>query len=46
MDKVIQIANLIVGKGFHNPQVGRIYYAKGISPCIDTMGGVAENLSF
>lgn len=39
MDKVIQIANLIQGSKFNNPQYGRVYSPKGISPCIDTMGG-------
>lgn len=42
MDKVIQIANLEVDKGFANPQRGRVYSAKGISPCIDNMGGNRE----
>lgn len=41
--KVIQIANLEADKGFANPQRGRLYSAKGISPCIDNMGGVTEN---
>ena len=39
MDRVIQIANLEADKGFANPQRGRLYSAKGISPCIDNMGG-------
>ena len=39
MDRVIQIANLVADKGFANPQRGRVYSAKGISPCIDNMGG-------
>lgn len=39
MNKVIQIANLKQGSKFNNPQGGRIYFQKGISPCIDTMGG-------
>lgn len=39
MDRVIQIANLEADKGFANPQRGRFYSAKGISPCIDNMGG-------
>lgn len=44
--KVIQIANLVQGGKRENPQRGRIYFAKGISPCIDNMGGVIENLNF
>lgn len=39
MDKVIQITNLVQGSKFDNPQYGRIYLPKGISPCIDTIGG-------
>lgn len=39
MNKVIQIANLVQDSKFNNPQYGRIYLPKGISPCIDTMGG-------
>lgn len=42
MNKVIQIANLKQGSKFNNPQGGRIYFQKGISPCIDTMGGGTE----
>lgn len=46
MDKVIQIANLIEGGRRENPQRGRVYSAKGISPCLNGMGGaVSLNLS-
>ena len=40
MNKVIQIANLDESvRKFTNPQCGRVYFAKGISPCLNTMGG-------
>ena len=46
-DKVIQIANLIEGGRRENPQRGRVYSAKGISPCLNGIGGAAVlNLSF
>ena len=37
--KIIQVGNLADGKGFKNPQRGRVYNPIGISPNIDTMGG-------
>ncbi len=36
--EVIQIANLVVGGKRENPQRGRIYFVKGISPCLNGMG--------
>lgn len=39
MDKVVQIANLLPGTKFSNCHEGRVYWAKGISPCINCMGG-------
>ena len=40
MNKVIQMANLDETKRkFTNPQCGRVYYAKGISPTLNTCGG-------
>lgn len=40
MDKVIQIANYRSHKGgFSNPQCGRVYSPKGISPTLNTCGG-------
>ena len=38
-EKVIQIANLVVGGRRDNPQRGRVYFTKGISPCLNTCGG-------
>lgn len=46
MNKMIQIANLVQGGRRENPQRGRVYSPKGISPCIDNMGGVIENRNF
>lgn len=41
MEKVIQIANLCEGTcNISNPMSGRIYLAKGISPTLNTCGGV------
>ncbi len=37
--EVIQIANLFPTAKFDNPHRGRIYWQKGISPCLNTMGG-------
>ena len=40
MNRVIQIANLDETKRtFTNPQCGRVYYVKGISPTLNTCGG-------
>lgn len=39
MNKVIQIANLIEGGKRENPQRGRVYSAKGVSPCLNGIGG-------
>lgn len=38
--EVIQLTNLIPDARFKNPQRGRVYYAKGISPCLNGIGGV------
>lgn len=44
MDKVIQIANICeITCNVPNPMPGRIYYAKGISPALNTCGGGVEN---
>lgn len=37
--KINQICNICEDKGFKNPQIGRVYDTKGISPTIDTMRG-------
>jgi hypothetical protein len=37
MDKVIQIANLTEAKR-SNPQRRRVYWHKGISPCLNGIG--------
>lgn len=37
--KIIQVGNLVDGGKFNNPQRGRIYDTRGISPVIDTMQG-------
>lgn len=39
MNKIIQVGNLIELSKFDNPQRGRIYSAKGIAPCVNTVGG-------
>ena len=39
MNKVIQITNLYPTSRYNNPDRGRIYSAKGISPCLHTCGG-------
>jgi hypothetical protein len=39
IDKVIQIANLRHNDRFHNPQAGRAYWDKGISPTLLTFQG-------
>lgn len=36
---VIEVANLIPNSRFKNPQRGRVYSAKGISPCVYGFGG-------
>lgn len=47
MNKVIQITNLDETKRkFTNPQCGRVYYAKGISPTINTCGGATDSQKF
>ena len=39
--KVIQIGNITPTdkRKWDNPQVGRVYSVKGISPCLNTMTG-------
>lgn len=37
MQKIIQIANLVCSKR-KNPQRGRVYWSKGISPCLNGVG--------
>lgn len=39
MNKVIQIANLLPSGDSHNSLPGRIYYPKGICPCLRTPTG-------
>lgn len=41
MNKVIQIANLLPSGDRHNPLPGRVYYPKGICPCLRTPTGGA-----
>lgn len=44
MDKVIQIANICKDMcNVPNPIPGRIYYAKGCAPALNTCGGGVEN---
>ena len=43
MDKVIQIANICKDMcNVPNPIPGRIYYAKGCAPALNTCGGGVE----
>lgn len=43
MDKVIQIANICKDMcNVPNPIPGRIYYAKGCAPALNTCGGVEK----
>lgn len=44
-NRVIQVGNLIddSGRGFDNPQCGRVYSVEGIAPTINTCGGGREN---
>lgn len=42
--KVIQVGNIVDSGNFNNPQRGRIYSPIGISPTIDTMGGVNSKI--
>lgn len=37
--KIIQVANISEGKGFSNPQTGRIYSLEGLCPTLNTMQG-------
>ena len=39
MKDIILLGNLISDSVWKNPQVGRIYSPKGISPSLDTMQG-------
>lgn len=39
--KVIQIGNHVEPKGFSNPQCGMVYSTLGVSPTVNTCGGVA-----
>lgn len=41
MNKVIQIANLLPSGDRHNSFPGRVYYPKGICPCLRTPTGGA-----
>lgn len=41
--KVIQIVNLVIGGKRDNPQRGRVYSAKGVSPCINGAGGGGQS---
>lgn len=38
-DKVMQVGNLLDNPNFDNPQRGRVYSVKGISPALDICGG-------
>ena len=38
-NKIIQVGNLIELSKFDNPQRGRIYSARGIARCVNTVGG-------
>lgn len=47
MDKVIQIANICKDMcNVPNPIPGRIYYAKGCAPALNTWGGVENTYVF
>lgn len=41
MDKIIQIANLLPSGDSHNSLPGRVYYPKGVCPCLRTPTGGA-----
>lgn len=45
-NKVIQIANIVTTGNWHNPQRGRIYYAKGICHCLNTQEGGGREPKF
>ena len=45
VDQVIQITNLFPKTRFKNCHRGRVYWDKGIAPCLDCKGGVTENLN-
>lgn len=43
MDKIIQIANLLPSGDSHNSLPGRVYYPKGVCPCLRTpTGGLCQ----
>lgn len=47
MNKIIQLANLKEDTAnFKNPQSGRIYSIKGISPTLETYQGGGYNLKY
>ena len=39
MNRVLQVLNIVEEAGFSNPQRGRVYDAKGISPACNCNGG-------
>jgi DNA (cytosine-5)-methyltransferase 1 len=39
MNKIIQIGNIVNTGNFNNPQRGRVYSAKGLSPALNTCSG-------
>lgn len=51
MNRVLQVLNIVEEAGFSNPQRGRVYDAKGISPACNCNGGgdretkIIENMS-
>lgn len=35
----IQLGNIVAGKNWDNPQVGRVYSVDGLAPTLNTCGG-------
>lgn len=38
-NRIIQLTNIVEEKNFSNPQIGRVYDASGLCPCLSTMQG-------
>lgn len=41
MSRIIQIGNIFKRASFSNPTVGRVYSVDGLSPTLNTNGGVS-----
>lgn len=46
VDRVIQIINLLPRTKFKNCHRGRVYWTKGISPCVSCCGGGGQEPKF